>query len=38
MEDNMETASAPKDLHFHMVAISWEDFDQLGKNEEENYR
>ena len=33
----METTTAPKDSHLHMDAISWEDFDKLGNNEEENY-
>ena len=33
----METTITPKDSHLHMDVISWEDFDKLGKNEEENY-
>ena len=33
----METVAALKDSHLHMDVISWEDFDKLGKNEEENY-
>ena len=33
----MEIITTPKDSHLHMDVISWEDFDKLGKNEEENY-